>query len=87
MNQLISIRTNIFYTKKDKKDKKIADEYVRHKELIFLVDKPTYRYSNEGEIIRERSLEEVRLSVSDFGFEQLMKILEKIKDADESQFD
>lgn len=73
MNTLVSVRTNIFYAKKKNQDGKSEDEFVRHQELIFLVDKPTYRYSNEGEIIRERGLvDEVRFTVSDKGFEALI---------------
>lgn len=82
MNTLVSVRTNIVYAKKKKQDE---DEFVRHQELIFLVDKPTYRYSNEGEIIRERGLDEVRFTVSEMAFEQLIKLLEKLKDIDETE--
>ena len=85
MNTLVSVRTNIVYAKKKKQDEKAEDEFVRHQELIFLVDKPTYRYSNEGEIIRERGLDEVRFTVSAKAFEQLIKLLEKLKDVDESE--
>lgn len=85
MNTLVSVRTNIVYAKKKKQDEKVEDEFVRHQELIFLVDKPTYRYSNEGEIIRERGLDEVRFTVSDKAFEQLIKLLVKLKDVDESE--
>ena len=85
MNTLVSVRTNIFYAKKKKQDEKAEDEFVRNQELIFLVDKPTYRYSNEGEIIRERGLDEVRFTVSDKAFEQLIKLLEKLKDVDETE--
>jgi len=77
MNHLISVRTNILYSK----DK---EEYKRWQELIFLVDKPQYRYSTEGEIIRERSVEEVRFTVSDTAFEELLQILSKLKTAEES---
>jgi hypothetical protein len=84
MNSLVSIRTNIVYAKKRKQDEKSEDEFVKHQELIFLVDKPNYRYSNEGEVIRERGLEELRFTVSDKAFEQLIKLLEKLKDVDES---
>ena len=84
MNTLVSVRTNIVYAKKKKQDEKAEDEFVRHQELIFLVDNPTYRYSNEGEIIRERGLNEVRFTVSDKAFETLIKLLEQLKDADES---
>jgi hypothetical protein len=85
MNTLVSVRTNIVYAKKKKQDEKAEDEFVRHQELIFLVDKPTYRYSNEGEIIRERGLNEVRFTVSDKAFEKLIELLEKLKDVDESE--
>ena len=50
MNTLLSVRTNIVYAKKKKQDEKAEDEFVRHQELIFLVDKPTYRYSNEAKL-------------------------------------
>ena len=85
MNTLISVRTNIFYAKKKKKDENSEDEFVRHQELIFLVDKPTYHYSNEGEIVRERGIDEVRFVVSDNAFEQLIKHLDKLKNIDESE--
>lgn len=85
MNSLVSVRTNILYSKKDKKDKQEPDEFERHQELIFLVDKPTYRYSNEGAIIRERSLEEMRFTVSKKSFENLIELLEKLKDIDETE--
>lgn len=39
----------------------------------------------EGEIIRERGLDEVRFTVSDKAFEQLIKLLEKLKDVDETE--
>lgn len=83
MNTLKSVRTNIVYAKT--KNEKDEDVFVRHQELIFLVDKPTYRYSNEGEIIRERGLDEVRFTVSDKAFDQLIKLLEKLKDVDETE--
>lgn len=35
MNTLISLRTNILYSKKEKKAKEDADEFVKHNELIF----------------------------------------------------
>lgn len=85
MNQLISIRTNILYSKKDKQANETHDEYERHQELIFLIDKPSYRFSNEGEIIRERGIDEVRFTVSHKAFDQLLKHLEKLKNIDESE--
>jgi hypothetical protein len=79
MNSLISIRTNIFYNKEVKEGE---ETYNRHQELIMLVDKPKYTYSNEGEIVRERGLEELRFTVSEKGFEQLIEMLEKMKEVE-----
>ena len=84
MNTLVSVRTNIVYAKKKKQDEKAKDEFVRHQELIFLVDKPTYRYSNEGEIVRERGVEEVRFTVSERAYDELIKLLVKKQSIDES---
>jgi hypothetical protein len=85
MNHLISLRTNILYAKKAKKEKTEPDEFKRYQELIFLVDKPNYRYSTEGEIVRERGIEEVRFTVSEKAFDELIKLLVKLKDTDESE--
>ena len=85
MNTLISLRTNILYSKKEKKAKEDADEFVKHNELIFLVDKPKYTRTNSGEIVRERAVEELRLTVSEKDFDELIKILIKLKDIDESE--
>lgn len=85
MNTLISLRTNILYSKKEKKAKEDEDEFVKHNELIFLVDKPKYTRTNSGEIVRERAVEELRLTVSEKDFDELIKILIKLKDIDESE--
>lgn len=85
MNHLISVRTNIIYAKKKKRDEEEPDEYKRFQELIFLVDKPNYRYSTEGEIVRERGIEEVRFTVSESAYDELVKLLVKLQDIDESE--
>ena len=85
MNHLISLRTNILYAKKAKKEETEPDEFKRYQELIFLVDKPNYRYSTEGEIVRERGIEEVRFTVSEKAFDELIKLLVKLKDVEESE--
>lgn len=78
MNTITAVRTNIFHTK----DKNGL--FKKHHELIFLIDKPSYRYSTEGEVIRERCLDEMRFSVSQDNFQNLIDLLTKIKDAEES---
>lgn len=85
MNTLLSVRTNILYSKKEKKNKDDPDEFVKHHELIFLVDKPKYQQTNSGEIIRERAVDELRLCVSEPAFDELIKVLVKLKDIDESE--
>lgn len=87
MNHLISVRTNIMYAKVQKEEGAEhfqEEEYKRFQELIFLVDKPEYRRSTEGEIIRERGVDEVRFVVSDKVFDELLKILAKLKNSTDS---
>jgi len=76
MSQLISVRTNIFYTK-------VKGEYLRNQELIFLLDKPKYSFTNENEVLRERGIEEVRMMISQSAFEQMLEILTSLKDVKE----
>jgi hypothetical protein len=78
MNTLASVRTNILYNK----DK--DGNYIKHLELILLVDKPQYRYSNEGSIVRERHIEQQRFVVSEGGMSALIELLGELKDIDES---
>ena len=85
MNTLLQIRTNILYNKKDKKNKQDADVFVKHFELIFLVDKPKYAQTNSGEIIRERAVGELRFNVSENNIDALIAQLAKLKDMDESE--
>ena len=79
MNALVSVRVNLYFTL-EKIDN--IEEYRRQYELIFLIDKPKYTYSNEGEIIRERGVSEVRFLVSEKGIEQLSELLLRFKDVE-----
>lgn len=81
MNQLLSIRTNILYSKEKSKDGK--ETYKKFHELIFLVDKPQYLSTNEDVIVRQRTIEELRFNVSDDAFDLMIKHLLKLKDIDE----
>jgi hypothetical protein len=82
MNHLISARTNIMYSKTKEEGK---EEYKRFQEVILLVDTPSYKYSNEGEIIRERGINELRFTVSEKGFGDFIDLLTKLKDIQESE--
>lgn len=84
MNHLMSIRTNIIYSKNKKGNINEPDNFVKFQELIFLINKPSYRVSNESEIIRERNIEELRFVVSEKNFDTMMDLLNKLKIAEES---
>lgn len=69
MNQLIQTRENILYVKK-------GEEYKKVHELIFLVDEAKYSTTNEGVIVRERGIKELRMAVLT---EQLDELIEQLK--------
>lgn len=73
---LISVRSNIIYTKH-------GDEYMKFHELVFVVDESKYKRTNEGEIIREREVSDVRFTISDSKFDALIGLLEHLKNAKE----
>lgn len=84
MANLLSIRQNIKYAKKPKKQQDDADEFIRIDELIFIVENPTYRYTNEGDIVRERKVDQFRIDVLNKDIDLIIKTLEGIRDSNES---
>lgn len=76
MNQLVEIRTNIVYTKEN-------DNYKKLQELIFLIEKPSYKFTNEQEVIRTRELTELRFTVTEKVFDQMLSLLTHLKDINE----
>ena len=76
MNQLVEIRTNIVYTKEN-------DNYKKLQELIFLIEKPSYKFTNEQEVIRTRELTELRFTVTEKAFDQMLSLLTHLKDINE----
>lgn len=78
MKALASVRANIFYGKNDK------DELKKHFEIVLLVDKPIYSVGNEGNIIRERGVEEMRFTVAEEAFDLFISHLKEIRGANES---
>jgi hypothetical protein len=80
MNQLLSIRKNIYYTK----GKSDSEEYNRAHEIVLIVDEPKYSRTNEGEIVRERGCKEIRFTISsDEAFNKFIEILTKYKESKE----
>jgi hypothetical protein len=63
MNHLISINTNIVYSKEE-------ENYKKFFELVFLIDQPKYIRSNAGELVRERVV---------FSKDEVLTIIKEIK--------
>ena len=55
MSKLLSIRTNILYTKE-------GVEFKKHNELVFLISEKKYSFSNESEVVKETLIKEVRFT-------------------------
>jgi len=47
------------------------------------LDNPSYKRTNEGDIIRERGVEEVRFALTDKGIDNLIEVLQSYKEAKE----
>jgi hypothetical protein len=78
MNRLADIRVNIMYSKTNE------GEFKKHFDLVFLSEKANYSLNNEGDVIRERSIQESRFFVSEKSFDALIELLQKIRTAEES---
>lgn len=75
MNQLLQVRSNTYYEK--------TNEGLRElKELVFLTVKPSYKLSNEHELVRERTLSEFRVVTTKDQIDTLIKTLEKVRDTE-----
>lgn len=79
MKTILQVRDNIYYTK----EKSDVEVYTKVHELIILLDNPSYKRTNEGDIIRERGVEEVRFAVTDKGIDNLIEVLQSYKEAKE----
>jgi hypothetical protein len=79
MKSILQVRDNIYY----KKETSESQEYTKIHELVLLLDSPSYKRTNEGDIIRERGVEEVRFAVTEKGLDNLIEILESYKEAKE----
>lgn len=79
MKTILQVRDNIFY----KKATADSTEYTKIHELVILLDSPSYKRTNEGDIIRERGVEEVRLAITDDGIDNLVEVLQSYKNSKE----
>jgi hypothetical protein len=79
VKELLSITTNIYYTKDE------SGKETKYNELVFLFDKPAYKRTNEGDLARHRKVEETRFVISEKGFNNMIKLLLKLQNATESE--
>lgn len=79
MKTLLQVRDNIYYTKKASD----VEEYTKVHELVILLDNPSYKQTNEGDIIRERGIEEIRFAITDKGIDTLIEMLKTYQGAKE----
>jgi hypothetical protein len=77
MAELVTVRSNIFYTKNKE------GQFVRANELIFLTDEAEYRKNSEGEIVRERKIVQHRMMVRQDALLMLAKALTEFHDSSE----
>ena len=83
MNKLHGLNTNTVYHKKPKKHKDDPDVFEKFTELIFILERPSYGFKNDGTVIRERAIEECRFTVSNENLETLGKTILALKDIDD----
>ncbi|GAB2540016.1 hypothetical protein [Rufibacter soli] len=77
MNELASIRTNIYYQKNAKSD------LVQLNEIIIITHKPTYNLSNSGEVVKGIELNEFRFTVHQDKLKETGEFLIKLSEATE----
>jgi hypothetical protein len=78
MKGLLEVRHNLFYTKK-----KSDNEFIKQHEIFLIVDEPSYKRTNEGDIVRERGCKELRFILSSESLELFIKTLELCKESKE----
>nr|WP_317631823.1 hypothetical protein [uncultured Flavobacterium sp.] len=77
MENLLSLRHNVFYAK-EKNDKK--EEYIPFIEMVFITEKPNYKLTNERGLIRERTVDEHRFIIPNECIDSLINELQAIKE-------
>jgi len=80
MKGLVSITTNIFYSKDSE------GNFNKQNELVFVLDETNYEHSKKtGHIERSKKLNDFRFVVSEQGFDKLIEVLQILKDAKEEE--
>lgn len=77
MNGLVTVTTNIFYSKDSE------GNFHKSNELVFVLDETNYEITKSGNVERTKQLRDVRFVVSEKGFDKLIEVLQKLKNAKE----
>jgi len=80
MEQLITIRTNILYTKS-------GEEYTKFNEIILLTEQADYSLNNEGSVIRNRGIKETRFCIASEKLQDVIDYLQSLNDAEEKDLE
>ena len=77
MKGLVSVTTNIFYSKDSE------GNFNKQNELVFVLDETNYEVTKSGNVERTKQLKDFRFVVSEKGFDKLIEVLQKLRDAKE----
>jgi hypothetical protein len=77
MNGIVTVTTNILYTKDSE------GNFNKQNELVFVLDETNYEVTKSGNVERTKQLKDIRFVVSEKGFDKLIEVLQKLRDAKE----
>lgn len=86
MNKIVNLRTNIYYTKKQKQKKNEPDEFLRQQEMIIVVEKTRYIHSENG-IVPQPYLEDMSFTISQENYQEMLQMFSALGEIDESTID
>lgn len=79
MNGIATVTTTIFYTKDSE------GNFNKQNELVFVLDETNYELTKNGNVERINQLKDFRFVVSEKGFDKLIEVLQKLRDAKEEE--
>jgi len=79
MNGIATVTTNILYTKDSE------GNFNKQNELVFVLDETNYELTKNGNVERINQLKDFRFVVSEKGFDKLIEVLQKLRDAKEEE--
>ena len=79
MSDLVSMRSNLSYVKKE-------GEYLKIFEVIFLRAKPKYKVSTSLEMVKDTEIEDFRVKLTEEDVNSLIEYLEQVKNLTEEDY-